>query len=573
MKPVVIIPTLNENDNIAILVRKILRLYPDMHIIVVDGGSTDGTIETVHELSDWNANIRLIIQEEEEGFGRALALGFKTALQGDYDPIITMDGDLSHDPIYLENFFKNDSDYGLIVASRYINGVRVEGWQFRKLLLSKLANMYISYILVKPVWDFTSGFRCYRREFLEKINLDQLHPWAYVVQVQLLSLAFAFAFRVKEFPFVFRDVHPGYSKVGSHSVFKTLLSILKYRAPLLEILRHLTYLRKDYHRFVKEYEELMNPPALKNNGQIEGKKKFSISVGVMAYNEEKLIARCLEGLLNQKLKRGEIKEILVISSGSTDMTNEIVQKYVDSYPHIRLIIQTRRLGKAIAINEFLERAGGDIVIIESADTATEPTTVEELIKPFKNKKVGMVGGHPIPENKENTFIGFCVNKLWQLHHEIALEHPKCGEIIAFRNIISRIPNYTAVDEATIEAMVVNSGFELAYAPKAIVYNKGPETLHDFIKQRRRIAAGHRHLQVTMGYKVTTLNKRRILKHLFKNQKWSPRYLFYTFFLIMIEMYSRFMGVLEFYLRDKNPFIWEIAKTTKEMSGSKKTTEV
>lgn len=563
MNPVVIIPTLNENDNIAILIKKILKRYPEMHIIVVDGNSTDGTQETVKRLSAWNENIRLVIQEEE-GYGRGLALGFKTALADDFDPIFTMDGDLSHDPVYFDKFLEFMPEYGLVVASRYINGVRVEGWQFRKLLLSKLANMYVSYIMVKPIWDFTSGFRCYSRRFLRQVPLDELHPQAYIVQIQLLHLAYQHRCRVKEIPFLFRDIHPGHSKVGRHSVGKTFLYVLKYRAPFLEILRHLTYLKKDYQRFIKEYEELMNPPQLKRKEHALVKDNYSVSIGVMAYNEEKLIGRCLDALLNQQVQGCTIEEIFVISSGSTDKTDEIVMDYSNRYPKIRLIIQSRRMGKASAINEFLSKARGDIAIIESADTITTPHTVEELIKPFRHPDIGMSGAHPVPVNKKKGFVGFCVHRLWELHHAMAMESPKCGEMIAFRNIIQNIPNYTAVDEAAIEAMIVELDYKLAYAPEAVVYNKGPETLKDFIKQRRRIASGHRHLQATMGHRVSSSNSGRILKLVFKTQRWTLPQVWYMFWLIVIEVYSRFAGVVDFYLRDKNPFIWDISKTTKKM---------
>ena len=564
MKPVVIIPTLNENDNIAVLIKKILKSYPEMHIIVVDGNSTDGTQKTVGALSAWNEKIHLVIQDKESGYGRGLALGFKTALEKEFDPVITMDGDLSHDPVYFEKLLEFMPKYSLVIASRYINGVRVEGWQFRKLLLSKLANMYVSYVLVKPIWDFTSGFRCYSRRFLKSVPLDELHPQAYIVQIQLLHLAYQSRFRVKEIPFLFREIHPGHSKVGRHSVGKTFLYVLKYRAPLLEILRHLAYLRKDYQRFIKEYEELMNPPHLKYQERPAVKDKYTVSIGVMAHNEEKLIGRCLDALLNQRSESAIIEEIFVISSGSTDKTDEIVMDYINKYPHVRLIVQSRRMGKASAINEFLTKATGDIAIIESADTVTTSQTVEELVKPFRRPGIGMTGAHPVPVNKKNRFVGFCVHKLWDLHHAMAMESPKCGEMIAFRNMIQNIPNYTAVDEAAIEALIVEQDYDLAYSPKAVVYNKGPETMKDFIKQRRRIASGHRHLQATMGYKVASKSGWRMLKLVIRTQRWTPRQMWYMFWLIIIEVYCRLAGAVDFYIRDKNPFIWDISKTTKRM---------
>jgi len=565
MKPVVLIPTLNEIDNIPILIKRIIKQDLGCDIIIIDGCSTDGTYEAVEELSARHNNVFLVKQDnKKDGFGKALQLGFEMALKNDYDPIITMDGDNSHDPAYLGKFLEFTPDYGLVIGSRYIDGVRVEGWQFRKLLLSKLANMYISYVLVKPIWDFTSGFRCYRRGFLERIDLSTLHPQAYIVQIQLIYLAYQKRQRVKEIPFIFRDNLPGFSKVSQHSKRKTFLYVLKYRAPVLEIFRHLTYLKKNYNRFTAEYEELINPPELKNQGYFEVKKNYQLSIGVMAYNEEKLIARCLEALQNQNLQTAEIKEIIVISSGSTDRTDEIVQRIAETDNRIRLIIQTRRRGKASAINEFLSVAGGDIVVLESGDTVTMPDTVEELIEPFAGKDVGMSGAHPLPVNDKKTFVGFSVHKLWELHHYLAIENAKCGEMVAFRNIIEKIPNYTAVDEATIEAIITDLDLKLTYSPKAVVYNKGPETLKDFLKQRRRIASGHRHLKATMGHQVATQGPGKILKYVIKSMRLNIKEMIFMAMLIMVEVYSRFMGIMDFYLRDKNPFIWDISKTTKKM---------
>jgi hypothetical protein len=176
----------------------------------------------------------------------------------------------------------------------------------------------------------------------------------------------------------------------------------------------------------------------------------------------------------------------------------------------------------------------------------------------------MVGSHPVPVNDVRTFVGFSVQKLWALHHEMAMETPKCGEMVAFRNIISSIPKYTAVDEAAIEAIIAQSGFSLAYSSEAFVQNKGPETLHDFLKQRRRIASGHWHLKATIGYEVTTQKSSRIFASALKLQRWTPKEIWFMGWLVGMEAYSRFIGMLDFYLRDKNPFIWDISLTTKRM---------
>lgn len=562
--PLVVIPTWNEAEHIKPILEEITAQYANLDVLVVDARSDDGTGQIVEQMAQKNPRIKIIYQENPGKFGEALRMGFDYALKHDYDPVITMDGDQSHSPRYIKNFLQASEKYDLVIGSRYMDGVRVEGWRFRKLLVSKLANMFVSYILVKPIWDFTSGFRCYRRKFLESIDLNSLYNEAYIVQIQLLHLAYQHHFRVKEIPFIYQGTPDAVSKVSKHTRRKTFRYVFKFRAPWWEIIRHLVYLKREYERFVDEYEEFVNPPELKSSGHFEVKDFYDISIGVMAYNEEKNIAHCLQALQNQKVQSGQIREILVISSGSTDRTDEIVEQFQQRDERIRLIRQPKRMGKASAINEFLKLARGDIVIIESADTIAHPQTVEELVKPFKNAEIGMVGAHPIPVNDRRRFVGFCVNKLWELHHHMALQSPKCGEMVAFRNIVSRIPKYTAVDEAAIEAIISKAGLKLAYAKDALVTNKGPETLADFFKQRRRIASGHRHLKALIGYEVTTLKSSKILKLVLKLHRWTPRETIYMVLLMAIEALARFLGMLDFYLRDKNPFIWDISVTTKEV---------
>ncbi|MFX0133852.1 MAG: glycosyltransferase [Candidatus Hodarchaeota archaeon] len=223
-------------------------------------------------------------------------------------------------------------------------------------------------------------------------------------------------------------------------------------------------------------------------------KALDCSIGVMAYNEEANIKCLLESLLKQRIVSCKITEIIVVASGCTDNTVPIVESIVKDHPIVKLFVQEKREGKASAIDMFLSVAKGDVVIIESGDTIPEKDTVENLVQPFKDPNVGMTGARPVPVNSSGTFMGFTVNLFWRLHHELALIDPKLGEMIAFRNIICEIPKDTAVDEASIEAIITKSDYRIHYAEDAIVRNKGPETISDFIKQRRRIMAGHKHLQ-------------------------------------------------------------------------------
>ncbi|RMH63268.1 MAG: glycosyltransferase [Calditrichaeota bacterium] len=567
MKALVIVPVLNEAHRLGAVLDGLLEHKEVLDVVAIDGHSTDGTVALLEKYAAQHPEINWISQADGEGYGGALKSGFRYALQHDYDPIITMDGDGSHGPEYIRDFLEKSRVYDLVIGSRYIDGVRVEGWRFRKLLVSKLASMYVSYLLVKPIWDFTSGFRCYRRKIIENIDIDGLHATAYIVQIQLLHFTYHHRQRVKEIPFIYRDTLDNVSKVSAQSKWATFFYVLRYRAPLLEILRHLVYLKKEYERFVEEYDELINPPVLRSFDKENTGGALRLSVGVMAYNEEKIIRRCLEGLQNQQLGAHKLEQIVVVSSGSTDATNAIVEEMAREDSRIELIVQPRRMGKASAINEYLAVARGDIAMIESADTITYPDTLRHLVAPFRDAHVGMCGVHPMPVNEKKSFVGYAVHKLWELHHYMALDNPKCGEMVAFRNIVPRIPKYTAVDEAAIEGMFVRDGYKLAYAPEALLQNKGPENLRDFVKQRRRIASGHRHLAASMGHAVYTQKPGNILKYIRRSQQWTPKAMLYTFLLMALEAYARFMGFIDFYLRDKNPFIWDISQSTKNINNS------
>lgn len=291
---------------------------------------------------------------------------------------------------------------------------------------------------------------------------------------------------------------------------------------------------------------------------------ITVSVGIMAYNEEANIEGLLDAVLSQKLRDGRIIEIIVVSSGSTDKTNDIVRHYETLDSRIRLLIQEKREGKASAINLFLEQARGDIMILESGDTIPEEETFQYLVAPFHDPLIGMTGAHPVPVNGKETFIGYVVNLMWSLHHMIALETPKLGELVAFRNIVKHIPKDTAVDEASIEAIITGSRYHLVYVPEAIVRNKGPENIRDFTKQRRRIAAGHKHLEQETSYEVSTSSSINIFRFLFRGHTWNLKESLWTLGAIWLETIGRLLGYYDFYVKKKNPYVWDVAESTKRL---------
>lgn len=293
-------------------------------------------------------------------------------------------------------------------------------------------------------------------------------------------------------------------------------------------------------------------------------KKTTISIGVIVYNEEHNIARLLDSLLHQKLKHIRISEIVVVSSGSIDNTNKIVKVLSEKNSKIKLICQKKRLGKASAVNLFLSNAKQDILIMSSGDILPKINTVEEITLPFKDKNVGIVGSHPIPLNDPNTFFGFTAHLLWNLHHILSLKTPKMGEFIAFRKAFRQIPNVSAVDEANIEALIRGQGYISVYAPKAIIYNKGAENLHDFINRRRHIYAGHLATKHDYSYEVSTINILRIFIILITNFQFSWRYILWTPVIIILEGVSRLLGFLDYKLKLRSHIIWETTPTTKRL---------
>jgi len=295
-------------------------------------------------------------------------------------------------------------------------------------------------------------------------------------------------------------------------------------------------------------------------------EKIHCSIGVMAFNEELNIGRLLDALLSQSLKHVVIDEIIVVSSGSTDGTDKIVLEYADKHDKVRLIVQDERQGKASAVNLFIQSAKNDILIIESADTIPAKNTVEKLITPFRNERIGMTGGRPMPVNSGDDLVSFAVRLLWKLHHEMAVFKPKLGEMVAIRRVFEAIPEQSAVDEASIEALITRAGLDCLYVSDAVVHNKGAETIDDFIKQRKRIAIGHLWLKENHGYEVTSNNICLLFGLFIKECITQPHNIWKIIMTAKLEMYCRIVGFIEYRFHGANPFIWDVCRTTKTIDN-------
>ncbi|GAB1467746.1 hypothetical protein MASR2M64_04290 [Candidatus Cloacimonadota bacterium] len=292
--------------------------------------------------------------------------------------------------------------------------------------------------------------------------------------------------------------------------------------------------------------------------------KLKSSIGIFAHNEAGNILALLNALVQQKTDVTEIAEIIVVSSASTDGTDDIVRAFAVVHPVVRLITQAKREGKSAAINLFLAEAKHEILVVISGDVIPAEHTIELLVSAFNDKELGACGGKPVPVNPYDTFMGYAVHLLWRLHHRMALISPKLGEMIAFRKVMDSIPSDSAVDEASIEAIVRNKGLKLRYIPEAIIHNKGPENLADFIKQRRRIQNGHLWLEKHQDYKVVSQDKGTLLKIMVSELKDAPFEAFKLFSVMALEMYCRGLGSWDYHVKKKNPFAWEIARSTKNL---------
>jgi len=288
------------------------------------------------------------------------------------------------------------------------------------------------------------------------------------------------------------------------------------------------------------------------------------SVGVTAYNEEANIGKLLSALTNQELESVEISEIIVVASGCCDRTVEIVQEHQQQDPRIQLIIQPERQGKTAAINLFLKAAKEEICVLESGDTLPGRDTIEHLVRPFTDPTVGMTGAQKIPVNAPSDVIGYLSHLRLKMEHELCLEIPRLGELIAFRKVLTALPPDVAMDEAFVEALVIRRGLQVRYAPDAVVYNMGPSTVSDFIRQRRRNYAGHLHLKHKYGYKVSSLETGLVARIALGEFLGAIRIILYLIWLASLELLSRLLGAYDYYLRGRKHVIWDMAWTTKEV---------
>jgi len=228
-KSLVIIPTFNEMENLPKLIPEVLSKDESIQILVVDDNSPDGTADYVEKLMQSNEKIHLIKRDYKMGLGTAYITGFNYALQYNFDYIFEMDADFSHDPKEIVNFLDEIKDFDLVLGSRYISGVNVVNWPMRRLILSYFANIYTKIITGLHIKDATGGYKCFRKEVLEAINLDEIKSNGYAFQIEMTFKAWKKGFKIKEIPIIFVDRVKGTSKMSKKIVREAVLRVWKLR--------------------------------------------------------------------------------------------------------------------------------------------------------------------------------------------------------------------------------------------------------------------------------------------------------------------------------------------------------
>jgi dolichol-phosphate mannosyltransferase len=217
-RALVVIPTYNELANLPLIVPQILAQDPRLEVLVVDDNSPDGTGKLADEMAAKEPKIHVLHRPEKAGLGKAYLAGFRWALDRGYDFIIEMDADFSHDPKYLPHLLRAIQDADLVLGSRYRDGVNVINWPISRLLLSLGANQYARWVTGLPLSDSTGGFKCFRREVLEAIDLERVRSNGYSFQIEMSFRAWKKGFRLGEIPIVFTDRIEGQSKMNKRIV-------------------------------------------------------------------------------------------------------------------------------------------------------------------------------------------------------------------------------------------------------------------------------------------------------------------------------------------------------------------
>jgi len=229
VKTIVCIPTYNESENIIRMIDALHVVIPQAHVLVIDDGSPDGTAGLVRDRMAGDARVHLIERAGKMGLGTAYCAGFAYALEHDFELIMEMDADFSHDPKDTRRLLDAVADCDLVIGSRYIQGVNVINWPMSRLLLSWFANLYTRVITGMPIADATGGFKCFRAKVLRGIDLTKIRSNGYAFQIEMNYKAWRGGARINEIPIVFTDRVSGVSKMSKNIVYEAAFLVWKLK--------------------------------------------------------------------------------------------------------------------------------------------------------------------------------------------------------------------------------------------------------------------------------------------------------------------------------------------------------
>jgi dolichol-phosphate mannosyltransferase len=230
MHAIVVIPTYNERENLPTLIDRIHQAAPELHVLIVDDNSPDGTGALADRIAaDHPDSVFTLHRERKAGLGTAYVEGFRFALARGYEVIMQMDADLSHDPAFLPQFLARIEHADLVLGSRYVDGINVVGWGFKRLLLSKFASIYVRVVTGMPVTDATGGFKCWRRRALTEIDLDAAFSNGYLFQIETTFKAFCCGCNIAEHPIIFYERKLGRSKLDWHVITEAVWGVVRLR--------------------------------------------------------------------------------------------------------------------------------------------------------------------------------------------------------------------------------------------------------------------------------------------------------------------------------------------------------
>lgn len=204
-----------------------------MSLLIIEDGSPDGTAEVVKKMQEKHSKLFMIERTGKLGLGTAYITGFKWALERDYEFVFEMDCDFSHDPEQVKDLLEAAQSNDLVIGSRYINGIRIINWPFKRILLSYLASIYTRFVTGIPVFDTTGGFKCFSRKALETLNLNHIISKGYIFQLELNYKVWLSGLKVKEVPITFYERRDGQSKMAGGIIFEALFAVIRLRVKAL----------------------------------------------------------------------------------------------------------------------------------------------------------------------------------------------------------------------------------------------------------------------------------------------------------------------------------------------------